>query len=126
MKSKKARREMLASKFVQAFDDNDTEAALALMAKQPIWEFAVGPAPAGAKYEGIVAVRNAINDTFRSNPGISYKTIRAYSCDDSIIHEIHVQCAAKKLDVHAIDIFTFNDTNEIVSKRTYRKIVTDR
>ena len=124
MAQRRTRRATLASLFVKAFDQGDADAAIALMCKYPVWEFAVGPTPAGARYVGVAAVRNAMNDTFRSNPGASYRTIRSYSCSDSVIQEIHVQCRAKKLNLHALDIFTFNNADEIVSKRTYRKIVT--
>lgn len=118
-----ATRKRIAVRFIKAFDDNDTDAALELMVQKPIWEFAVGKKPHGGRFVGAAAVRKAMDETFNSNPGISYKTIRSYASGNNVIHEIHVKCKAKKLNLHALDIFTFNAANKIVSKRTYRKVV---
>ena len=123
-KTREAKRKKIAVKFVKAFDDNDADAALTYMAKKPVWEFAVGKNPYGGKYVGASAIHKAMTDTFNANPKISYKTLRAYASGNTVIHEIEVKCRATKMNLHALDIFTFNAADQITSKRTYRKIVT--
>jgi len=124
MPSSRARIETLAADFMRAFNKHDTEGALSLMSGNPTWEFAVGPNPYGIVHEGVEAVRNAIATTFRNNPDISYKTLRTYAADDSVIYEVLTESPKNNLKVQSVDIMTFDDSDKIKFKRTYRKVVT--
>lgn len=120
----RAKREKAAADFMLAFNKHDPKAALALMTPEPVWEFAVGPNPFGITHDGYDAVKKAMEDTFRNNPDVSYKTLRTYTADDSVIYEVLTQSPKNKLKVQSVDILTFDENDKIAFKRTYRKVVT--
>src|SRR5262249_37294742 len=121
-----SRRYNLAAEFMLAFNNHDTQKALSLMSQNPVWEFAVGPGPDGIVHSGAAAVRTAIESTFQNNPDVSYKTLRTYDAGDSIIYEVLTQAPSRNLKVQSVDIMTFDASDKIAFKRTYRKVVTPK
>lgn len=117
-------REKLAAEFMLAFNKHDTQAILALMSPHPVWEFAVGPNPFGILHDGKDAVRKAIETTFEKNPDVSYKTLRTYTADDSVIYEVLTESPKNNLKVQSVDIMTFDNNDKVAFKRTYRKTIT--
>jgi uncharacterized protein (TIGR02246 family) len=115
--------EALAARFMQAFNDHDAATALSLMAPEPVWEFAVGAEPWGIIHQGREAVKRAMDQTFQKNPDISYKTLRVYGSDDSVIYEVLTESPMNNLKVQSVDIMTFDANDKIAFKRTYRKVV---
>lgn len=116
----------LTAEFMQAFNDHDTDKALSFMSANPVWEGAVGPEPDGTAHNGAVAVRAAIESTFKSFPDVSYKILRTYDAGDSIICEFVAQSPSINLKFQAVDILTFGPHDKISIKRTYRKMVTPK
>jgi len=116
--------EQLAARFMQAFNDHDTDTALSLMNSHPVWEFAVGPNPYGIIHDCRDAVKKAMETTFSVNPDISYETLRTYGSDDSVIYEVLTESKKNNLRVQSVDIMTFDANDKISFKRTYRKVVT--
>jgi ketosteroid isomerase-like protein len=119
----KSKRAQLAAQFMQAFNDHDTDKILSLMSKNPIWEFAVGTEPHGVLHDGLPAVRNAIENTWKNLPDVTYTDLRIYDAGDSIIYEVLTQSPAKNLKVQSVDIMTFDENDKVKAKRTYRKVV---
>jgi ketosteroid isomerase-like protein len=115
--------ETLAARFMQAFNDHDAATALSLMVPEPVWEFAVGAEPWGVIHQGRDAVKKAMDLTFQKNPDISYKTLRVYGSDDSVIYEVLTESPMNNLKVQSVDIMTFDANDKIAFKRTYRKVV---
>jgi ketosteroid isomerase-like protein len=118
------KRAQLAAQFMQAFRDHDTDGILKLMNANPIWEFAVGPEPHGVVHSGQAAVRQAIENTWKSFPDIYYTDLRIYDAGDSVIYEVLTESKAKNLKVQSVDILSFDTDDKVSTKRTYRKVIT--
>jgi hypothetical protein len=108
---------------MRAFGDHDTDAILELMSAHPVWEFAVGTEPHGVRHDGRPAVRQAIDETWKNFPDISYTDLRIYDAGDSIIYEVLTEAPSKNLRVQSLDIMTFDVDDKICAKRTYRKVM---
>jgi uncharacterized protein (TIGR03086 family) len=69
------------AKFSAAFGSGDTDAIMALMTDDCVFE-ATGPAPDGVRHEGSDAVRAVWADLFGNTPGAAFTEEEAFVCGD--------------------------------------------
>src|SRR5262245_49576141 len=112
-------------RFLEPWNRNDVDGALALMTDDCVWEVTRGREPHGTLYTGQTAVRSAIVEAFKALPDVNYQPVRNSFGEDHVVVELLVTGTlgdGSKARFHACDILTLRD-GLIAAWRAYRKVV---
>ena len=108
--------------FLQTWSRHDVDAIMDLMSDD--CEFEPSSRAWGTHYKGAKAVREAVENLFKSAPDIQWRLIRYFAVDDEITIEVVASGTNDKgepFEIPACDLLTLKD-GKITSKRAYRKL----
>lgn len=115
-----------AQGFLDLWNSRNADQVLRSMADDCVWEFTVGSDPAGTRYDGAAAIRNAFESIVRTVPDLRYELVNTYAGDDHLVMEVLVTGTSAEtkatLRYQACDILVFRD-GKVRAKRSYRKVV---
>lgn len=106
-----------------AWSRHDIDAIMEMMAPACVFETSGGPDAWGRRYEGPVAVREAIAEIFEMLPDIRFANARHTVCGDRGVSEytlIATRPDGSRIEARGCDLFEFKD-GKISRKDTYRK-----
>jgi ketosteroid isomerase-like protein len=106
-----------------AWSRHDLEAIMSMMTPDCIFETSGGPDPWGRRYEGQVAVREAIAEIFEMLPDIRFTNARHAVCGDRGFSEYTLMATrpdGSRIEARGCDLFEFRD-GKIYRKDSYRK-----
>jgi ketosteroid isomerase-like protein len=112
-------------RFMKPWNEHDVHGAMAFMTDDCIWEIPRGSKPYGTRFEGMEAVRGAIDNAFRAVPDIHYELIRSSFGTDLVVLELLVSGTfgdGPRVKFHACDVMTMRG-GKVAAKRSYRKLV---
>jgi ketosteroid isomerase-like protein len=115
-----------AQGFLEQWNSRNADLATQSMAEDCVWEFTVGSDPAGTRYEGAAAIKNAFQSIVRTVPDLHYELVDCHAGDNHLVMEILVTGTNAEtkaaLRYQACDILMFRD-GKVQAKRSYRKVV---
>lgn len=106
-----------------AWSRHDIEAIMGMMTQDCVFETSGGPDPWGRRYEGHVAVREAIEEIFEMLSDVRYTNARHTVCGDRGVSEwtmIATRPDGSRIESRGCDLFEFRD-GKIRRKDAYRK-----
>ena len=109
--------------FAAAWNRHDTDAILSMMTEDCIFEASRGPDAKGTVYQGRSAVREGIEEVFRTFPDARWIGPKHFIAGDRGVSEWLFTATGpdgKAVEVQGCDVFTFRN-GLIAVKNSYRK-----
>ncbi len=109
--------------FADAWNRHDTDALMAFMSDDCVFEASAGPDAAGTRYVGREAVRAGYSEVFATFPDAQWGGARHFVHGDRGVSEwtfTGTRSDGSRVEVNGCDLFTFRD-GQIVLKNSYRK-----
>jgi ketosteroid isomerase-like protein len=106
-----------------AWSRHDTDAIMGMMTQDCVFETSGGPDPWGRRYEGQLAVREAIEEIFDMLSDVRYTNARHTVCGDRGMSEwtmIATRPDGSRIESRGCDLFEFRN-GKIHRKDAYRK-----
>lgn len=110
---------------LDAFNAHDLDAIMAYFAEDCTFDMPRGPEPWGARYEGKVAVREALASRFKGIPDVHYGDDRHWVSGDRGVSEwllTGTTTDGRAVRVRGCDLWEFRD-GKVIRKDSYWKIV---
>lgn len=108
--------------FADAWNRHDTDAVLAMMTADCVFEASRGPEAKGMVYSGQEAVRRGLEEVFATFPDAQWNRPKHFIAGDRGVTEwvFTGTGPAGRVEVQGCDVFTFRD-GKIAVKNSYRK-----
>ena len=109
--------------FADAFNRHDSDALMAFMTEDCVFEASAGAEVCGERSEGRKAVSSAFVQVWTNFPDAHWSDARHFVCGDRGVSEwtfTGTRLDGTRVEVHGCDLFTFRD-GRISLKDSYRK-----
>jgi steroid delta-isomerase-like uncharacterized protein len=109
--------------FADAFNRHDSDAIMAFMTEDCVFEASAGDEVCGERHVGADAVREAFTDVWATFADAAWLDARHFVCGNRGVSEwtfTGTRADGTRLEVHGCDLFTFRD-GKIALKNSYRK-----
>ena len=117
------RGEGFVARFNTVGNGHDLDGILAMMTDDVVFEASFGKVPWGARVVGRAAVREFLEDMFRSIPDVRWDEIRHCACSELAVDEwltTGTPRGGTRYEVQGFDVLALRN-GKISAKRSYRK-----
>ena len=109
--------------FADAWNRHDTDAILAAMTDDCVFETSLGPTVAGTRYVGQAETRQGVQAVFEQFPDAQWNGPKHFVAGDRGVTEwvfTGTRSDGSRVEVQGCDVFTFRD-GKVAVKNSYRK-----